>query len=54
MVILMVAVILSVAWWIYILVMSPMILFSGGIEEFVLGILVMIVLLLIPFIFYKP
>ena len=50
----MVAIILAIMWWAYVLVMSPMILFSGGIEEFVLGILVMIVLLLIPFIFYKP
>ena len=46
--------ILSVAWWIYVLVMSPMILFSGGIEEFILGFFAMIILFLLPFIFYKP
>ena len=50
----MIAGILSVAWWIYVLIMSPMILFSGGVEEFILGILVMLVLLLLPAIFYKP
>ena len=45
--------ILSAIWWIYILIMSPSILFSGGIEEFFIGILAVIVLMLIPFIFMR-
>ena len=45
--------ILSGIWWIYVLIMSPSILFSGGIEEFFIGILAVIVLLLVPFIFMR-
>ncbi len=50
----MVNIVLSIMWWIYVLVMSPMILFSGGFLEFVLGLFLTFILLLIPFIFYKP
>ena len=45
--------ILSVMWWVYVLIMSPAILFSGGFEEFFLGLLVMIILLMLPAVFYK-
>ena len=50
----MIGTILSVAWWIYILIMSPAMLFSGGFEEFFIGLFATFILLLVPFIFYKP
>ena len=50
----MIATILSVAWWIYVLIMSPTLLFSGGLEEFFIGFFAMLILLLLPAIFYKP
>ena len=43
--------VLSAMWWIYILIMSPAILFSGGFEEFFMGFFAIIVMLIIPFIF---
>ena len=45
--------VLSLIWWIYIIIMSRVILFSGGIEEFFIGIVAMLVLLILPLIFYK-
>jgi hypothetical protein len=45
--------ILSVMWWIYVLIMSPAILFSGGFEEFFIGLFALVILLLLPAIFYK-
>ncbi len=45
---------LLIAWYIYVLIMSPFMLFSGGIEGFLVGILAVLVLLVLPFVFYKP
>ena len=43
--------VLSAMWWIYILIMSPALLFSGGFTEFFVGFIATIVLLLLPFVF---
>ena len=44
---------LLIAWYIYVLIMSPFMLFSGGFEQFLVGMLAVLVLLVLPFIFYK-
>ena len=49
----MIGTILSVMWWVYVLIMSPFILFSGGFEEFFIGIFSILILLMLPFIFYR-
>ena len=51
----MIGIILTIAWWIYVLVQVPaIVLVSTGIGEPFMGILVTLVLLVIPFILYKP
>ena len=46
--------VLTVGWWIYVLIMSPSMLFTGGFEEFFLGLFAIVVLLMLPMVFYKP
>jgi len=46
--------ILTTAWWVYVLAVSPFMLFTGGIEEFFGGLFAIFILLLLPLIFYKP
>ena len=53
-VILLIGSILSMMWWAYVLIMSPFMLFTGGIEEFFGGLFAIFILLLLPLIFYKP
>jgi len=50
----MIGAILSMMWWAYVLIMSPVLLFSGGIEEFLGGLFAIFIMLLLPLIFYKP
>lgn len=49
----MIGTVLSVMWWAYVLIMSPFILFSGGFEEFFIGMFSILILLMLPFIFYR-
>ena len=46
--------ILSMMWWVYVLIMSPFILFAGGFQEFIMGFFALVILLILPLIFYKP
>ena len=45
--------VLTVGWWIYVLIMSPSMLFTGGFEEFFLGLFAVGILLILPMVFYK-
>ena len=45
--------VLTVMWWIYVLIMAPSMLFTGGFYEFVLGLVAVAILLMLPAIFYK-
>ena len=45
--------ILTTMWWIYVLIMTPSMLFTGGFYEFVLGFFAVVILLMLPAIFYK-
>ena len=46
-------VVLTAMWWIYVLIMAPSMLFTGGFYEFVLGLVAVAILLMLPAIFYK-
>ena len=52
-VVLLISDILMAAWWIYILIMSPSMLFSGGVYEFFLGLFATVILLALPMVFHK-
>ena len=43
--------VLTTMWWIYVLIMAPSMLFTGGFYEFILGLFAILVLLLIPLLF---
>ena len=45
--------ILAGAWWLYVLAMAPFVVFSGGIEEFIMGFFAVIILFILPFVFMK-
>ena len=49
----MIANILTTMWWVYVLIMSPSILFSAGVEEFFIGLFAIFILLILPMVFYK-